>query len=254
MLPVVGVTPLWDEEKQSLWMLPGYLNGLRQAGCLPMILPLTKGPKEIDQMLTMVDGILLTGGQDVSPELYGETPAGTGEICEMRDAMEGQLLKKAMVLEKSVLGICRGIQFINAALGGSLYQDIPREHPSAVEHHQSPPYDKPSHEVTLMQGGPLRSLLGQEKLCVNSYHHQAIKRLADGLEVMARSDDNLVEAVWKPDQRFLWAVQWHPECSFRTDEASRRIFAAFAGSMKQDGLGNNEIIEHFLNGFAGLSR
>lgn len=254
MLPVVGVTPLWDEEKQSLWMLPGYLNGLRQAGCLPMILPLTKEPKEIDQMLTMVDGILLTGGQDVSPELYGETPAGTGEICEMRDAMEGQLLKKAMVLEKSVLGICRGIQFINAALGGSLYQDIPREHPSAVEHHQSPPYDKPSHEVTLMQGGPLRSLLGQEKLCVNSYHHQAIKRLADGLEVMARSDDNLVEAVWKPDQRFLWAVQWHPEFSFRTDEASRRIFAAFAGSMKQDGLGNNEIIEHFLNGFAGLSR
>ena len=254
MLPVVGVTPLWDEEKQSLWMLPGYLNGLRQAGCLPMILPLTKEPKEIDQMLTMVDGILLTGGQDVSPELYGETPAGTGEICEMRDAMEGQLLKKAMVLEKSVLGICRGIQFINAALGGSLYQDIPREHPSAVEHHQSPPYDKPSHEVTLMQGGPLRSLLGQEKLCVNSYHHQAIKRLADGLEVMARSDDNLVEAVWKPDQRFLWAVQWHPEFSFRTDEASRRIFAAFAGSMKQDGLGNNEIIEHVLNGFAGLSR
>lgn len=254
MLPVVGVTPLWDEEKQSLWMLPGYLDGLRQAGCLPMILPLTKEPKEIDQMLTMVDGILLTGGQDVSPELYGETPAGTGEICEMRDAMEGQLLKKAMVLEKSVLGICRGIQFINAALGGSLYQDIPREHPSAVEHHQSPPYDKPSHEVTLMQGGPLRSLLGQEKLCVNSYHHQAIKRLADGLEVMARSDDNLVEAVWKPDQRFLWAVQWHPEFSFRTDEASRRIFAAFAGSMKQDGLGNNEIIEHFPNGFAGLSR
>ena len=234
MLPVVGVTPLWDEEKQSLWMLPGYLDGLRQAGCLPMILPLTKEPEEIDQMLTMVDGILLTGGQDVSPELYGETPAGAGEICKTRDAMEGQLLKKAMVLDKSVLGICRGIQFINAALGGSLYQDIPSQRPSTVEHHQSPPYDKPSHEVTLMQGSPLRSLLEQEKLWVNSYHHQAIKRLADGLEVMARSDDNLVEAVWKPNQRFLWAVQWHPEFSFRKDEASRRIFAAFAGSMIRD--------------------
>ena len=87
MLPVVGVIPLWDEEKQSLWMLPGYLDGLRQAGCLPMILPLTKEPEEIDQMLTMVDGILLTGGQDVSPALYGEAPAGTGEICELRDTM-----------------------------------------------------------------------------------------------------------------------------------------------------------------------
>ena len=137
-----------------------------------------------------------------------------------------------MVLDKPVLGICRGIQFLNAALGGSLYQDIPSQHPSAVEHHQSPPYDQPSHEVTLVQGSPLQTLLGQEELLVNSYHHQAVKRLADGLEVMAWSEDGLVEAVWKPDQRFLWAVQWHPEFSFRTEEASRRIFAAFAGSMK----------------------
>lgn len=234
MLPVVGVTPLWDAEKQSLWMLPGYLDGLRQAGCLPMILPLTREPEEIDQILAMVDGILLTGGQDVSPELYGEAPALTGEVCEMRDAMEQLLLKKAMVLDKPVLGICRGIQFINVALGGSLYQDIPSQHPSAVEHHQSPPYDKPSHAVTLVQGSPLQSLLGQQKLLVNSYHHQAVRRLADGLEVMARSEDDLVEAVWKPDQKFLWAVQWHPEFSFRTEESSRRIFAAFAGAMRQD--------------------
>ena len=233
MLPVVGVTPLWDNEKQSLWMLPGYLEGLRQAGCLPVILPLTKEPKEIDQILSLVDGILLTGGQDVSPALYGEAPTFAGEICEMRDAMEAQLLKKAMVLDKPMLGICRGIQFLNVALGGSLYQDIPRQHPSSVEHHQSPPYDQPSHEVALVQGSPLQSLLGQEKLLVNSYHHQAIKGLADGLEVMARSEDGLVEAVRKPDQRFLWAVQWHPEFSFRTEKASRRIFTAFAGAMMQ---------------------
>ena len=233
MLPVVGVTPLWDKEKQSLWMLPGYLEGLRQAGCLPVILPLTKEPKEIDQILSLVDGILLTGGQDVSPALYGEAPTFAGEICEMRDAMEEQLLKKAMVLDKPMLGICRGIQFLNVALGGSLYQDIPRQHPSSVEHHQSLPYDQPSHEVALVQGSPLQSLLGQEKLLVNSYHHQAIKGLADGLEVMARSEDGLVEAVRKPDQRFLWAVQWHPEFSFRTEKASRRIFTAFAGAMMQ---------------------
>ena len=92
---------------------------------------------------------------------------------------------------------------------------------------------KPSHEVALVQGSPLQSLLGQEKLLVNSYHHQAIKGLADGLEVMARSEDGLVEAVRKPDQRFLWAVQWHPEFSFRTEKASRRIFNAFTGAMMQ---------------------
>ena len=236
MLPVVGVIPLWDAEKQSLWMLPGYLDGLRQAGCLPMILPLTKEQEEMDQIMTRVDGLLLTGGQDVSPALYGEEPTLTGEICELRDAMEGHLLKKAMLLDKPVLGICRGIQFINAALGGTLYQDIPSQYPSSVEHHQSPPYDKPSHAVTLVQGSPLQDLLGQEKLLVNSYHHQGVKQLADGLEVMARSEDGLVEAIRKPDQKFLWAVQWHPEFSFRTEEASRRIFAAFAGAMRQDSI------------------
>ncbi|MDO5546623.1 MAG: gamma-glutamyl-gamma-aminobutyrate hydrolase family protein [Eubacteriales bacterium] len=233
-LPIVGVTPLWDEEKQSLWMLPGYLDGLRQAGCLPVMLPLTEDAWEIDRLLSLVDGVLLTGGQDVSPELYGETPSDTVVTCKMRDGMETLVLQKAMELDKPVLGICRGIQFINVILGGTLYQDLPTQHPSQIKHCQCPPYDKPIHRVILRKDSPLYGLLRQDELSVNSYHHQAVKELARSLIPMAESEDGLVEAVYKPDQKFLWAVQWHPEFSYGTEESSRRIFAAFAKAMGAD--------------------
>lgn len=124
MLPVVGVTPLWDAEKQSLWMLPGYLDGLRQAGCLPMILPLTREPEEIDQILAMVDGILLTGGQDVSPELYGEAPALTGEVCEMRDAMEPLLLASCLHKRKTEKGLPASENEILRKVEGMIEQEF----------------------------------------------------------------------------------------------------------------------------------
>lgn len=113
------------------------------------------------------------------------------------------------------------------ALGGSLYQDLPAEHPSDVRHHQSPPYDHPAHTVSLIDGTPLWNLLKKETLRVNSYHHQAVKLLAPNLRPMAYSADGLVEAVWLPSARFLWAVQWHPEFSYRTDADSRNLFECF---------------------------
>ena len=125
-LPLIGVLPLWDDEKNSLWMLPGYFDGIRQAGGLPIMLPLTVEPQDIAQLATLCDGFLFTGGHDVSPALYGETPINESiACCPKRDAMETILLREALRLDKPVLGICRGIQFINAALGGTLYQDLP---------------------------------------------------------------------------------------------------------------------------------
>ena len=143
--------------------------------------------------------------------------------------MEGLLLRLALEKDKPVLGICRGIQFLNAALGGTLYQDLPAERPSEVVHHQEPPYDQPSHPVALLPGTPLEKLMGAGALPVNSCHHQGLKDLAPGLSPMATAEDGLVEAVWMPDARFVWAVQWHPEFAFRT-EASRRIFGAFVAA------------------------
>ena len=129
-----------------------------------------------------------------------------------------------------MLGICRGIQFMNVLGGGTLYQDILKEHPSDIVHHQEPPYDVPAHEVRILQETPLSELLCSEKIEVNSYHHQAIKEMGDGFLSMAISPDGLVEAIYKPDKKFVWAVQWHPELSFRRDENSRRIFERFVES------------------------
>ncbi len=224
--------PLWDDEKKSIWMLPGYLDGLREAGGLPVVFPLTADEQELERLMELCDGFLFTGGQDVSPELYGEEPLeGLTECCRPRDAMEEIVLRKAIEADKPVFGICRGIQFINAALGGTLYQDIPTQYPSDVDHHQQAPYDAPSHEVEIIENSPLHACLGSRSLAVNSLHHQAVREISEKLQAMAVSPDGLTEALYMPGHRFLWAVQWHPEFNYRTDGSSRKLFRAFAEAM-----------------------
>ena len=228
MKPVIGVMPLWDEEKDSMWMLPGYLDGINQAGGLPVVFPFSSDEQELKQLINMCDGLLFTGGHDVSPWVYKDEPLEElVDCCEKRDIMETIVLREAIAEDKPVLGICRGIQFINAALGGTLYQDIPTHHPSGVCHHQERPYDAPSHEVTLTEGSPLHKCLGTDRIPVNSCHHQAIKVLSPELKAMAAAADGIIEAAYRPGSRFLWAVQWHPEFSYKTDENSRKIFRAF---------------------------
>lgn len=228
MKPLVGVMPLWDDAKDSIWMLPGYLEGLKEAGATPVIFPLTEDPEEISRLVDICDGILMTGGHDVTPSIYGEEPLEDKvSCCRERDNMEKLVLEDTMKKDKPILGICRGIQLINALLGGTLYQDLPSQHPSDIEHHQTPPYDVPVHEVIIRKGTPLFDCLGSERISVNSYHHQAVKDLAPGLEVMAESEDGIVEALYKPLYSFLWAVQWHPEFSYKTDSNSMKIFQAF---------------------------
>ena len=230
--PIAGVLPLWDEEKKSVWMLPDYLNALIQAGAVPVILPLTEDRQSLERAAEICDGFLFTGGQDVSPRLYGEEPMEQlVSTCEKRDAAEAILLKAALAADKPVLGVCRGLQFINVMLGGSLYQDLPLQHPSDINHHGHAPYDQPVHDVGILRDSPLYDCLKVQALAVNSLHHQGIKRKADGLEVMAAAPDGIAEAVCKPDQRFLWAVQWHPEYSYQTDINSRKIFSEFVKAM-----------------------
>jgi len=228
MKPIIGVMPLWDDEKDSIWMLPGYMDGVSQAGGIPVIFPFSTDEGTLNQLIDICDGFLFTGGHDVSPAIYHEEPLGDiVSFCVKRDEMEALVLRKAVELDKPVLGICRGIQFINAALGGTLYQDIPSQHPSGIEHHQHAPYDVPIHDVLVRTDSPLYGCLGVERLPVNSYHHQAVKELAPELEIMAASPDGLAEAVHMPKHKFLWAVQWHPEFSYRTDPKSMKIFSAF---------------------------
>lgn len=232
MKPIIGLVPLIDEKKESFWMLPGYMDGITEAGGIPVMLPLTHDEGEIEELLDHMHGILLTGGHDVSPALYNEKPLKEcAQTIEERDRMEMILLKKTLERDMPVLGICRGIQFLNVFTGGTLYQDLPTQRPTKTEHHQSPPYDIPVHEVTIKDDSKLFKLLGKSSIRVNSYHHQAIKDIGEDLKIMAISEDGLIEAVEMPDKRFVWAVQWHPEFAYKKDDVQRKIFEEFVKSM-----------------------
>ena len=231
--PIIGVTPLWDAGRYSIWMLPEYLDGIRAGGGVPVVLPLAADGTDVEVLADSFDGFLFTGGPDVSPALYGENDqVGLTGLCPERDALESSLFQTVLRTDKPILGICRGIQFINAALGGTLWQDLPSQYPSDVIHRQPKPFNTPIHPVTL--GGPLRALIGKDEIRVNSHHHQAVKELAPGLVPMAVAPDGIVEAVeWASSSRFLWAVQWHPELLFDKDPDSLLLFRHFIAQAKK---------------------
>ena len=229
--PVIALVPLVDIARDSYWMLPGYMNGIRGEGGLPVMLPLTSDEREIDIMADRFDGFLFTGGHDVTPETYGEEDrAGNLSCCPERDSMEGLLLDRAVSLGKPVLGICRGLQFINAHFGGTLIQDIPTELNSAVRHRQGWPYDEPSHSVRIEEGTLLHEIIGRGILNVNSCHHQGIRKLSEKLVSTAKAPDGLIEAVEGKKEffsGFMLAVQWHPEFLYGRDPDAGKIFRAF---------------------------
>ena len=231
--PIIGLQLLVDEKRDSYWMLPGYFEGITEAGGIPVMLPLTSDADEIKQLVSEFDGFIITGGQDVSPEVYGMVDeVGNVEPCKARDDMEAILLNEVILADKPVLGICRGLQFINAALGGSLYQDIPKQFASEVNHRQPAPYDVPIHSVKLADEGWIAKITGSEEIVVNSCHHQGIKELAACLIAAAQAEDGLIEAIEMPGKKYVKAVQWHPEFMHKKDETSKRIFCDFVNACR----------------------
>lgn len=234
MKPIIGVLPLWDDDRNSMWMLPGYFDGISEAGGIPVMLPLKADECETEQLCRLADGFLFTGGHDVDSRMYNEEIRDGTVICAERDELEKRVFSAALRNGKPVLGICRGIQIINVLLGGTLYQDIPTQFKSDTEHHMSAPYDREIHRVNIVRNSPLGELLKKDSIGVNSYHHQAVRDVAPELSVMAYSEDGLAEAVYMKNQKFVWAFQWHPEFSFRNDENSRMIFRKFTDSCKDN--------------------
>lgn len=230
--PLIGLIALVDEGRESLWMLPGYMEGIARAGGLGVMLPLTDKDEDIDRILECFDGFLFTGGHDLDPSMYGQKKQEVcAETCPARDAMESKLLRKALDADKSVLGICRGLQLMNVVLGGTLYQDIPTQFPSSVNHRMKAPYGRAEHQIRVNPELPFGEL--PLTLGVNSCHHQGIRDLAPALKVWAEAPDGLVEAVYLPGKRYARAVQWHPEFFSAEDALSREIFRSFVASAEQ---------------------
>ncbi len=199
-----------------------YLESVRRAGGEPI--EVVVGGEDPQHLLRRVDGLMLTGGGDVDPTLYGETPHATFQAAETgRDDFEIALARAAVASGIPLLAICRGMQVVNVAMGGSLLQDIPSQVPGALEHSIPQPRFHIAHEVWVSKGSRLATLLADhmedgETCHVNSRHHQSVKRVADGFEMTATSPDGVIEAMEKPDAPFCLAVQWHPENFWRTGE------------------------------------
>ena len=228
MRPVIGIMPQWDDAGPIIRLIPGYHDSVLAAGGLPMILPFVRDEDQFGQLADMCDGFLFTGGPDIDPSYYGEEiRSETVYLCKKRDVLETGILKHIIEKDKPVFAICRGIQIINVALGGTLYQDLPEFRPSGTDHWQKEAAHVPTHTVNIVPGSPLADCLGKDSVRVNTFHHQGVKAVAPGLEVMARAEDGLVESFRRPQSRFFWAVQWHPEMMFEHDDDSLRLFRAF---------------------------
>lgn len=234
MSGIIGLIPLYDDEKDSIWMVPGYMKVIEECGCVPLILPLTDDKAVLDNCFELCDGILMTGGHDVNPEMYHEEKnVMCGIANDIRDSMEKYLFERAVEADKPVLGICRGIQLMNVLLGGTLYQDLPSERPSDVEHHMETPYDRVAHKVFVLPDTLLADIIGEGEYGVNSYHHQAIKDIAKNAEVMAVSEDGLVEAIGLKEKKFIVGVQWHPEFAYMKDEKCYKLVKAFTDACNE---------------------
>ena len=233
MKPIIGVTPLWNSEKNRIWIHPEYVNRIEESGGIPVLLPLTSDRNILHQLASQLDGFLFTGGPDVNPALYNEEmiPECT-ELSPQRDVLEQILFEEVTQLNKPILGICRGLQIINVLLGGSLYQDIPTQYKITSEHRMELPYDRAVHSVTILPDTPFSALIPCKEIGVNSRHHQAIKDLAPALKSGALSEDGLIEAIYHPGMRFILATQWHPESAYETEMYSQNIFNAFIEACK----------------------
>jgi putative glutamine amidotransferase len=237
MLPLIGIPCAGNVPTRSGYRRfavgQPYCRALFLAGAAPLLIPLLEDEGWLANILARVDGLLLSGGGDVDPLHYGhQRLTRLSSADRPRDRVELFLARKAYALDIPILGICRGMQLLNVALGGTLVQDITRQRPSAGLHdfHDGHPRDFPAHPVHIQQTPRLPLLVGARALPVNSLHHQCVDQVAGGLLVAAVAPDGIPEAVEAPDKRFVLGVQWHPEELVDSDPRHRQIFEHFVAA------------------------
>ena len=234
--PLIGITA--DSEapggySKFPWyaLRQNYCDAVRDAGGVPLMLPHELGL--VDQYADLIDGLVVSGGNfDVDPKLFGATtrhPKVT--VKEGRTDFEMAMTRRLLAADKPILGICGGQQLLAVALGGTLVQHIPDEHPSDIKHEQPNPRDQAGHDVEIKIGTKLHQIMGVTRAPVNSAHHQAVKDVPAGLVVDAVADDGLIEGIEDPTRKFCIGVQWHPE--FHISPADAKLFTAFIAACRK---------------------
>ena len=214
-----------------------YVDALLRAGAAPVLIPAAGDADAIDRILQSLDGLLLPGGDDPAPETFDQEPhPGLGDIDPDRDAAELALLKRVLASDPPlpILAICRGIQILNVAAGGTLIQDIPSQVPGAVQHRQNSLGPVTTHTVNVEPGTRLHGIFGADRLRTNTYHHQAVDRVAQGFTVSARAQDGVIEGMERPGEPFIVGVQCHPESLAAVDPRFQNLFDAFVRAASPD--------------------
>lgn len=226
MVPLIGITCHHDYPANKLTVNKGYIRSVEKHGGLPLLLPDVGSLDLVLDHCALVDGLILAGGSDIDPSFFGEQPTGTAEITPERDSYEIILVQEFLSRDKPVLAICRGVQALNIGAGGDIYQDINSQIKRVIKHMQQAPKWYPTHSISIKDGSKLGKIMGRLDLQVNSFHHQAPRRIAPGFEAVAWSEDGIIEAVESCSHRFVVGVQWHPEQMLSRPE-QQRLFRAF---------------------------
>lgn len=228
--PLILVTAAYDYDKNTSYIKNLYCEALMEAGAAPMLLPLSTNEDLINAYIDKCDGLMVTGGPDVDASYYGENNMTyNGELSPYRDTMELELINKAFEAKKPILGICRGMQVINVALGGTLYQDIHtqiKERP-LIKHSQNAPRWYETHKVNIKRDSFIGRCFNAETVPVNSFHHQAVKDIAPDFEPTAWSEDGIIEGIEYSKNTFIIGVQWHPEDLWKLSTAQHELFKQF---------------------------
>lgn len=211
-----------------------YINTVCEGDGVPIILPILANLDDIDVYLELVNGIIFSGGADLSPLYFGEDPLKEVDtICEERDKMELELFKRAYEKGIPVLGICRGLQVFNIGLGGTLYQDIPRQIPNSIGHVCTHNVWQGYHNISIIKDSIMHDIFGKEKIAVNSQHHQSIKDLGRDLIITSNSIDGVIESIESTNDKFLLGVQFHPEAMIYGNREFIKLFTYFIDKCKQ---------------------
>jgi len=228
--PVIGVSGSVNAKETEHFLLRSYFSAIIDAGAIPLMLSPDMDDDMIDVCLKRLDGLFLAGGNDIAPECFGAQPVEElGEVNPLRDQLEMKLIPRAFAMKMPVLGICRGVQIMNVAMGGTLWQDLPRQCGTEDAVHYPCHNDwsvSEAHSISVVPESQLAKIAGEGSYSVNSFHHQAVKTVPEGMIVSAKSPDGVIEAIESAEGPLFLGVQWHPERLHTTDPHARALFEA----------------------------